>query len=251
MIRWLYSIGYRNFFYTDDKILYEYTKSGFTKVLDVTIGNLENIMVMDGDDIYLISFGSNEVKAQNIISGNIITLDSEQSTSNGSYNYVSAFNTAYFGVSPSWFYIKNGKIYDNLNPKDLHKATMKVRFDYHRTNYPTKYNLRRGIANAPKTRTPSNSNEFLGVKEGYVIVGTDGIIYYTPNYKNYISTGISAIKESKIVITRPYIYFYRSGDLIVVSVDDWSFKVPDGRYAELFNRNKLNDKFYETVYIGD
>ena len=253
---WLYATHKRNFFYAGGK-LYEYNESGFSVAFTSELAKtkpIDNIMAAEGDNIYLLSF-HDMLRAENIITGEILELDTQQSISSNSIYYISAYSEAYFGGNSSWFYIKNGILHDNLKPKKYHKATMKVRFDYHNENKPANYNFSKGVDDAPRTRRPSSSSfllldEYIGIKEGYVAVSAK-TIYFTKDYKKYINSGISADSASSIIITKNYMYFYRSGKFVIVSVDGWSYKLPDGRYAELFLKNKLADRFYDMPYIGD
>ena len=246
---WLYSVNNRNFFFAGDK-LYSYNESGYTQILEPSIVGAEPLIVVDGNSFYLVS-AHIKMKAQNIDTQAVLTLDTVQSASSLQHFYVSAYKSNYFGADSAWFYIKNGQIFDIEKSKVFHRATYKVRFDYHSGSYPAQYNLRSGVPDYPRARTPNTTAEYIGLKEGIIIAGTDGKVYYTTNFAEYVDSGITATQGQKIVITREFIYLSRASTLIVIKPIMWGYEPPDGRYVERFLKEKLDNRFHAQPYIGE
>lgn len=246
-IDWIYSIGNRNFFSSFNK-LYEYNESGFYHLPNASTRGALNIIVRDGNNYYTILTVPSQI-AKNIDSGGEILSSGAYYITSGVEHRVSAYKENYFFSSAYTYFVKDGVFGKYEKISGLYRNTHKVRFDYHRDRFPTDYNLRKGVHDAPKTYRPTGETKIIGLKEGYVAIGLDDFIYFTKNYKDFIKTGIKSKRGASIVITKDFIYFYYSNSLVVVSPDGWAYEPPDGRYYELFARNGMTNN--RGIYIGD
>lgn len=248
-VSWLYSVGGRNFFSSGTSI-YEYTETGYTKLVDIENSTVKlPFILMDGNNFYAVVYHNSKLFAINVDTGKKISTDLS-SMANDKYE-VSAFSANIFYAHSFLAEVKDGKISIKEKYKDWEHSNIKVRFEYLDNNLVTKYNIRHGHPKYVKSKRPSSrQEEFLGLKEGYISI-ENGVLFYTPDYKSYVSSGISVKNNAKIAICSDYIYLYEANRLVIVSVNKWSTKIPSSRYAELYAKNKMLDNQNPIPRIGD
>lgn len=246
----VYSIDGRNFMVAIGKV-YEIFDSGFSLISDIKISGIHSFVAKEKGDFFLVANNGATAKTQNIFTGEVKESQVTQYASSGNSLKLSAYKSNFYHADSLHFYIEDGYVRDNLTPAKYHRATRKVRFDYHDEIYPTKYNLKNGVPNHPKSRSPSGELTFLGNKNGVVAVGTDGNIYYTNNFQDYIDTGIYiGANDAKVVVSESYIYFNRYGKLIVMKPTSWAYeRPPRGDYAEMYAKEFMLDHQHDEPYL--
>jgi len=254
----VYSIGKRNFFYSDDNNLYEYSKDGFLKLLDVGIYELVPFLVIENNNIYIVGYHGN-IYLQNVDNGEIISSDYNVSR-NSTDNMSSAYGFNYFRDNRNTFYVENGEI-KKLNGVSFYGASAKMRFDYlYQTRslvHFTYFNEKNNHFDYPFSKPPAYGILFLGdVKEAYVTVGKDGYIYFTKDYVTYKSTGIKASGKSFlyntsffIAIFEKYIYIIGMDKIDVLRVSNWAYNIPRSDLGEEFAKHDLVNRGFNV--IGD
>lgn len=248
-VSWLYSVGDRNFFSSGASI-YEYSSTGYTKLIDLgdAIVNLPFIL-MDGDSFYAVTFFDGNLIATDIDTGYKIQVDTDFSIS--SKYQVSAYGKNIFYTDNFLAKVEDGSIVIKDNYKKWEHSNVKVRFEYLDDNLATKFNIGHGHPIFTKSKRPSSREEtLLGLKEGYISI-ENNVLFYTKDYKNYLTTDISIKNNAKIAIFDDYIYLYETNKLVIVKVDGWSTKIPSDKYAELFAKNKMLNSQISIPRIGD
>ncbi len=254
--KFIYSIGKRNFFYSGNSV-YEYSKDGLLKLLDVTINELVPFMLMDNGRIYIVGMHGS-IHLQDVDNGNVITSDFSASR-NTTGNRSSAYDLNYFTTSDAVYYVKNGVIYKK-NSKDYFGATAKIRFDFLQSALTSKlfhYNEQHNIHKYPFARVPEYAVEYLGdSKEAFFTVSRSKEIFYTKDYVNYRSTGVSAdgiplLFNAHFLIANfeNYIYIIGKNKMEIFKINKWDYQIPRSDLGELFAKHDMINRGINN--IGD
>ena len=255
----IYSIGKRNFFYSNNNKIYEYNNNGFLELLEVGINELVPFMIMDSENkIYIVGYHGT-IHVQDIDSGSIISSNfsvSRDSTDNES----SAYGYNYFRNNRDTFYIKDGEIY-KIDGISFYGSSAKIRFDYlyqtRKLVHFSHFNEKNNHFDYPFCSVPSKGVLYLeDAKEAYVTVGKDNKVYFTKDYVNYKNTDIEIDAQEFLYNTNyiianfeDYIYIIGANKVYSFTVNKWSYQIPRSDLGEEFAKHNLINRGINV--IGD
>jgi len=244
----IYSIGKRNFFFSTDGNLYEYSDAGFAKRITISIYEVVPFMVMDGNKIYVVGMHGT-IHLQNVDNGDIITSNFSSSSSiAGSRSTAYGYN--YFVTNLNAYYVEDGEIKQIKGDNSFYSASAKIRFDYldsYARSSLMHFNEKHNIYKYPFAHIPSYGTNYLeDSKEAFFSVDYNDRIFYTKDYVNYKDTGIIATGHHYsgdiyhyIANFENYVYIINYNKMDVFQINKWGYQIPRSDLGELFAKDGL------------